>query len=835
MQLGPTVSVSLGTWTRVMVLGEGSQGKVFLGKPTLGPIYYVAVKAAFIAKSSSLAIEKDILQHFVGCPEIIQCIGDEITLEESSICYNLILEYAAGGTLANLIKKQRKLPENLVKEYLKMILRGLSCIHSKGFVHSDLKPANILAFPQGDGKMKLKIADFGLSKRWVHQDHEVVLNTTIASSKPKFKGTPIYMSPESVVLGSISPPCDIWSLGCILVEMITGKRVWESCQTIGEFIKKLVHEMELPADIPEELSREGRDFLASCFDHDPQRRWTANIVVVFYERYRVNYGLNVDNLPQRSDVINVYGRNEDIHSFATDQMAANAWVNAHVLPYYVDVNIAYITVGNEVVPIDPATPFVAIGFTYNKNFMNHVASGAGTPKRPNVKYNGILFEMFNEDLKAAGVEQNRMQLGSTVCVSLGTWTRVMVLGEGSHGIVFLAKPTMGPIYYVAVKVAFITKSSSLVIEKDILQHFIGCPEIIQCIGDEITLEESSLCYNLILEYAAGGTLVNLIKKEKKLPENQVKEYLKMILRGLSCIHSKGFVHSDLKPTNILAFPRDDGKMKLKIADFELSKRWVHQDHEVVLNTTTASSKPKFKGTPIYMSPESVVLGSISPPCDIWSLGCILVEMITGKQVWKNCQTSGEFIKKLVHEMELPADIPEELSREGRDFLASCFDHDLNEDGRLTYGLGNIEVNYGLNDDNLLQSNDMSISHTLSLATKSSLPTQITKVVHISATGVSYPPFAGAFTIAAARPLSNIAKVVGASGVPLLLNVYPYFAYTSNLQQIPLNYTLFTSTTSGVVYGNLNYYNLFDVMVDSFYAVLEKISAATVRLYISKTR
>ncbi|XP_022152301.1 mitogen-activated protein kinase kinase kinase 17-like [Momordica charantia] len=279
MPLGPTVCVSLGTWTRVMLLGEGSQGKVFLAKPTMGPIYYVAVKAAFITKSSSLIIEKDILQHFVGCSEIIQCIGDEITLEESSLCYNLILEYAAGGTLENLIKKQKMLPENEVKEYLKMILRGLSCIHDKGFVHGDLKPTNILAFPQSDGKMKLKIADFGLSKRCVHQDHEVVLDTVTPTSKPKFKGTPIYMSPESVAFGSISPPCDIWSLGCILVEMITGKEVWESCETSGQFIKKLVYEMELPADIPEELSREGRDFLASCFDHDPKRRWTAHMLL----------------------------------------------------------------------------------------------------------------------------------------------------------------------------------------------------------------------------------------------------------------------------------------------------------------------------------------------------------------------------------------------------------------------------------------------------------------------------------------------------------------------------------------------------------------------------
>lgn len=104
---------------------------------------------------------------------------------------------------------------------------------------------------------------------------------------------------------------------------------------------------------------------------------------------------------------------------------------------------------------------------------------------------------------------------------------------------------------------------------------------------------------------------------------------------------------------------------------------------------------------------------------------------------------------------------------------------------------------------------------------------------MSAMGVSYPPSAGTFTAVALGPLSNIAKVVGSSGAPLLLNVYPYFAYASNPQQIPLNYALFTSTTP-VVDGNLHYYNLFDAMVDSFYAALEKIGATDVTLEISET-
>lgn len=105
----------------------------------------------------------------------------------------------------------------------------------------------------------------------------------------------------------------------------------------------------------------------------------------------VNYGLNGDDLPKPDDVVSLYKRcginivrifepnhgvldalkgkenlalwlgtrNEDIEGFATNQVAANAWVNDNVVPYYKDVNIAYITIGNEVVPNDVAAPFVA--------------------------------------------------------------------------------------------------------------------------------------------------------------------------------------------------------------------------------------------------------------------------------------------------------------------------------------------------------------------------------------------------------------------------------------------------------------------------------------------
>ncbi|CAK9325464.1 unnamed protein product [Citrullus colocynthis] len=112
--------------------------------------------------------------------------------------------------------------------------------------------------------------------------------------------------------------------------------------------------------------------------------------------------------------------------------------------------------------------------------------------------------------------------------------------------------------------------------------------------------------------------------------------------------------------------------------------------------------------------------------------------------------------------------------------------------------------------------------------------KVTTVVAMSALEVSYPPSAGAFTAAAAGVVKDIATVLGSSGAPILVNVYPYFAYASNPQQISLSYALFTSTAPVVVDGDLQYFNLFDAMVDSFYAALEKIDAGEVKIEISET-
>ena len=120
---------------------------------------------------------------------------------------NIILEYIESGSLASIIKKFGAFPESLVSIYVKQVLKGLEYLHQEGVVHRDIKGANILTTKDGI----VKLADFGVATS---------LNEDVKSFS--LVGTPYWMAPEVIEMsGHISTSCDIWSLGCTVIELIT--------------------------------------------------------------------------------------------------------------------------------------------------------------------------------------------------------------------------------------------------------------------------------------------------------------------------------------------------------------------------------------------------------------------------------------------------------------------------------------------------------------------------------------------------------------------------------------------------------------------------------------
>ncbi|XP_006341415.1 mitogen-activated protein kinase kinase kinase NPK1-like [Solanum tuberosum] len=268
-------------WYRGAMVGKGSFGCVYLAtlkNPKLNYSYFppaMAVKSAEVSVSGSIQKEKEVLNNIKGCPYIIRCFGDETTTgQNGAMVYNLLLEYGSGGTLAERINKSG-LSEFEVRNHTRSMLRGLLCIHTIGYVHCDMKPENVLLVPnssKGSTEFKVKIGDLGLAKR-ENQSKKRRL-------EPYWRGTPMYLSPEAVADNVQECPADIWALGCIVLEMLTGKPPWDRDDDMDaeDVLRKIGGGKELPK-IPGNLSKDAKDFLKGCFVRNPRYRWTAEMLL----------------------------------------------------------------------------------------------------------------------------------------------------------------------------------------------------------------------------------------------------------------------------------------------------------------------------------------------------------------------------------------------------------------------------------------------------------------------------------------------------------------------------------------------------------------------------
>ena len=139
-------------------------------------------------------------------------------VEEAGALY-AVLEFAPGGSLAEVLRQRGPLPPLEVAGLLLDAACGLDALHELGVVHRDVKPSNILL----DARGRAKIADLGLAEV---RDSDLSQRSLLGSEAGWHPGTPDYRSPEHEGYASLMPTSDVYSLGCVAFELLTGK-VWK--------------------------------------------------------------------------------------------------------------------------------------------------------------------------------------------------------------------------------------------------------------------------------------------------------------------------------------------------------------------------------------------------------------------------------------------------------------------------------------------------------------------------------------------------------------------------------------------------------------------------------
>ncbi|CAA0827322.1 mitogen-activated protein kinase kinase kinase 20 [Striga hermonthica] len=264
-----------------------------------------------------------------------------------------------------------------------------------------------------------------------------------------------------------------------------------------------------------------------------------------------------------------------------------------------------------------------------------------------------------------------------------SWTRGPLLGKGAFGRVYKATLRDGRSENsclppeLAVKSAEVSYSDTLQKEKQIMILMAACSNIVRCYGDEVTQGDSATtAYNLLLEYAAGGTLADRIDNlgSRGLPIIEVKMHTRSLLRGLYHIHGSGYVHCDLKPSNILLVPRNrkfratSTEFTAKIGDFGLAKRAKRSNCK---KRKLGEEVCRWRGTPMYLSPEAVTGDEQEAVSDIWALGCVVLQMLTGKAPWEG-RSAEEILETIGSGLDIPK-VPSKVPKDARHFLRCCFE------------------------------------------------------------------------------------------------------------------------------------------------------------------
>ncbi|KAH7915128.1 hypothetical protein BJ138DRAFT_1142396 [Hygrophoropsis aurantiaca] len=274
------------------------QQRRFIGAGAFGSVYL----AVNLDSGSLMAVKEIKFQELSGLPSLYSQIRDELTVMEMLHHPNVVEyygievhrdkvyifeEYCQGGSLATLLEHGRIEDESIIQLYTMQMLEGLQYLHSKGIVHRDIKPDNILL----DHRGVIKYVDFGASKilaknqRTFQRSRRAEAPTTTkvgglggGLGMNSLTGTPMYMSPEVIKNDKRGRhgAMDVWSLGCVVLEFATGKKPWSNLDNEWAIMFHIgVATQHPPLPEPGQLSDLGINFIKQCLTIDAMRRPTA--------------------------------------------------------------------------------------------------------------------------------------------------------------------------------------------------------------------------------------------------------------------------------------------------------------------------------------------------------------------------------------------------------------------------------------------------------------------------------------------------------------------------------------------------------------------------------
>ncbi|MBA2664273.1 MAG: serine/threonine protein kinase [Bradymonadaceae bacterium] len=464
----------------------------------------------------------------------------------------MVLEFVEGETLAELLRREGAQKPRRALMFIGQAARALTEAHGFGILHQDLCPTNFKVMSTETERDFIKILDFGMARIACADEAQFssVADENAPPPLPVHSGTLCYMSPEQLRGDESTFASDLYSLGLILYEVLTGEPAITDEQPIAQMRQHLSAEplaLAKLATLPPELQQLVRQATSKsiALRHSSAEQFTEALDLV------------LKALAARESV-------------ETVRVSLNS--------------------DSEPMLEEPSTPMT----TLIENSSPQAFPEPG--------------DFFAEAYEIK-----------------------TILGTGGFGHVYFARRRSDQ-HRVAVKVltrnseggdATAAKHSRRFMREARIVALLKCPYTISLLDFGET--DDGLLFH-VYEYLDGKVLSEWLQGEGALSEQRALILLRQILASLAEAHEQGILHRDIKPSNLMILEAD-GMTNVRVIDFGIAK----VVSGVLAGTRTdLTTEGTAVGTPRYMSPEQLRGDSLGPPSDLYSLGLVLFEMLTGR-------------------------------------------------------------------------------------------------------------------------------------------------------------------------------------------------------------
>lgn len=473
--------------------------------------------------------------------------------------YHIVMELARGGDVFDRLAKRKVYTEKTARDLAFRMLQSIKFLHDRGIAHRDIKPENLLLMDT-ESDTSLKLADFGFARRFS-------LNEPNKSMKTKC-GTPSFIPPELVLGVPYGPKCDIWSCGCTLFMLLSGRPPFNAKKggKNAMFRKIRAGDFVFYEDMWADISVNARKLVLSMMQVDPKARVSA-------EEALQSDWINTDDTVLRQSVL---GKSlKEIVSFNARRKLKGAMnaVRYAISPKFWDISTTAVWRESE---FDSDR---AVDGSCDKQREKTLLDATDPP---------TFEKLYTLDEK--------IQLGRCCVV----WSGKSKETDKTYAIKVVDRTKMDP------------AEDETVLNEVSLMKSLRHPNVVKLFDFFETPER----FYIIMQKCSGDVLDRVVSL-KRYTEKEARQLSAGLIKGVNYIHDRKIAHRDLKPQNLLLENSDDNT-SVKICDFGFAKR-VHVPQSL---TTLCGSKH-------YVAPELLKNHPYDESADMWSVGVIIYFLLAG--------------------------------------------------------------------------------------------------------------------------------------------------------------------------------------------------------------